>query len=76
SAIQNKQQNVGETVYLAVSDHALLFGFTAEDIMDFLQHKAPQQYSAFKSAFELDPLVIAALILNTLNKMATRFGFK
>ncbi len=35
SAIQHKQQNVVETVYLALSDHARLFGFTAEDIMDF-----------------------------------------
>lgn len=42
SAIQHKQQNVVETVYLALSDHARLFGFTAEDIMDFWQHKAPQ----------------------------------
>lgn len=44
SAIQHKQQNVVETVYLALSDHARLFGFTAEDIMDFWQHKAPQKY--------------------------------
>ena len=39
SAIQHKQQNVVETVYLALSDHARLFGFTAEDIMDTKPHK-------------------------------------
>lgn len=39
SAIQHKQQNVVETVYLALSDHARLFGFTAEDIMDFCNTK-------------------------------------
>ncbi len=60
SAIQHKQQNVVETVYLALSDHARLFGFTAEDIMDFWQHKAPQKYSAFELAFEL----ITGLLLN------------
>ncbi|MDW9204627.1 ShET2/EspL2 family type III secretion system effector toxin [Escherichia coli] len=75
SAIQHKQQNVVETVYLALSDHARLFGFTAEDIMDFWQHKAPQKYSAFELAFELGHRVIAELILNTLNKMAESFGF-
>ncbi len=52
-----------------------LFGFTAEDIMDFWQHKAPQKYSAFELAFELGHRVIAELILNTLNKMAESFGF-
>lgn len=72
SAIQHKQQNVVETVYLALSDHARLFGFTAEDIMDFWQHKAPQKYSAFELAFEFGHRVIAELILNTLNKMALR----
>ncbi len=75
SAIQHKQQNVVETVYLALSDHARLFGFTAEDIMDFWQHKAPQKYSAFELAFEFGHRVIAELILNTLNKMAESFGF-
>lgn len=75
SAIQHKQQNVVETVYLALSNHARLFGFTAEDIMDFWQHKAPQKYSAFELAFELGHRVIAELILNTLNKMAESFGF-
>ncbi|KDW27342.1 putative ankyrin repeat A domain protein [Escherichia coli 2-156-04_S3_C2] len=75
SAIQHKQQNVVETVYLALSDHARLFGFTAEDIMDFWQHKAPQKYSAFELAFELGHRVIAELILNTLNKMAESYGF-
>lgn len=75
SAIQHKQQNVVETVYLALSDHARLFGFTAEDIMDFWQHKALQKYSAFELAFELGHRVIAELILNTLNKMAESFGF-
>ncbi|MGC6746086.1 hypothetical protein ACP0HM_25500 [Escherichia coli] len=49
--------------------------FTAEDIMDFWQHKAPQKYSAFELAFELGHRVIAELILNTLNKMAESFGF-
>lgn len=72
SAIQHKQQNVVEKVYLALSNHARLFGFTAEDIMDFWQHKAPQKYSAFELAFELGHRVIAELILNTLNKMAER----
>lgn len=75
SSIQHKQQNVVETVYLALSDHARLFGFTAEDIMDFWQHKAPQKYSAFELAFELGHRVIAELILNTLNKMAESYGF-
>ncbi|RIE47761.1 hypothetical protein UQ93_22450, partial [Shigella dysenteriae] len=56
-------------------DHARLFGFTAEDIMDFWQHKAPQKYSAFELAFEFGHRVIAELILNTLNKMAESFGF-
>lgn len=51
SAIQHKQQNVVETVYLALSDHARLFGFTAEDIMDFGNTK-PTKYSAFELAFE------------------------
>ncbi|HAY3741591.1 TPA: hypothetical protein NOX92_004589, partial [Escherichia coli] len=53
-----------------------LFGFTAEDIMDFWQHKAPQKYSAFELAFELGQRVIAELILDTINKMAESFGFK
>lgn len=76
SAIQHKQQNVVETVYLALSDHARLFGFTAEDIMDFWQHKAPQKYSAFELAFEFGHRVIAELILNTLNKMAESFALR
>ncbi len=58
SAIQHKQQNVVETVYLALSDHARLFGFTAEDIMDFWQHKAPQKYSAL-----MNPLMILVKII-------------
>ncbi|MGQ7790475.1 hypothetical protein ACULNC_22955 [Shigella flexneri] len=76
SAIQHKQQNVVETVYLALSDHARLFGFTAEDIMDFWQHKAPQKYSAFELAFEFGHRVIAELILNTLNKMAESLALR
>ncbi|XPE67001.1 hypothetical protein ACNKHR_10610 [Shigella flexneri] len=59
-------------LYLTV--HAV-FGFTAEDIMDFWQHKAPQKYSAFELALKLGDRVIAKLILNTLNKMAESFGF-
>ncbi len=73
-SINNK--NVVETVYLALSDHARLFGFTAEDIMDFLATQSPTKNTLPLSwLFEFGHRVIAELILNTLNKMAESFGF-